>query len=167
MIQQLPTIINNYIFDDYLNFQTYWKQLFKLTIVPIIPAKRLHVNELAKVHFELQMYILKKKLESYSVNGVLFKYDEKPCRVNVDYDRLWVILYSGYRYKNNRRIKITLLFEKHFAYDIYDENDRVIVEASNIFPSILYGDEYEPSYGRHNIEDYDQFINTFMNSLFL
>jgi hypothetical protein len=167
MFQQLPTFINDYIFDDYLNFQIYWKQLFTLSIVPIISAKRLHANELAKIHFELQMHTLKKKLESYSANGALFKYDKKPCRVNVDYDQLWVVLYSGYRYKNNREIKITLLFEKHFS--TYHGRAPIIVEASNVFPPVLYDVDFgwESNYGRHSIEDYDQFINTFMNSLFL
>lgn len=166
MFHKLPTIINNYIFDDYLNLQIYWKQLFTFSIIPFLSAKKLHTEQLTKVLFELKTYNLKKKLESYSVSGTLFKYNKKPCRFNVDNNQLWQILYSGYRYTKNKQIKITLLFEKRF--DIYNEHISFFVEASNVFPLILFNDYgYEIDLGRESIEDYDKFINKFMNSIFL
>ena len=157
----LPTNIQNMIFDDYINVKTYWKQYFSSSVLSFINAKEIHVIQYNKVLFEFMAYWGKKELEKYSVKGLMFSYKKIPIKQSFDNNTLWYILFEGRTYKNKR---ITLLFEK--SMNNFDNLNMTYVEASGVFPYIDYGFGTEENLNRQYIENFQDFINQFMNAIF-
>lgn len=157
----LPTAIQNIILDKYVNISSYWKNKFSITIIPEINAIQRHKQQYEKVLFEFMAYWGKRELEKYSVKGMLFSYNKTPIKQSIDSKDLWYILFEGVKIKNKR---ITLLFEKHFNF----RNEYIIIEASGVFPMVYYDSDFgfEEDLGREMLENIQQFINNFMNSIF-
>jgi hypothetical protein len=159
----LPMNIWDYILDDLANVQQFWKKQFSKTVLPYIVAQHKHRKMLKQLHFEMLALQSKKKLEKFSENGVLFKYGTKPAKIE-----FWksgaMVLYQGQKYPPYGP-DITLLFELRKKFYIWDAY--IIVEAANVFPDIYHNDDddWEQNYGRHMIENYEQFIHSFMDSL--
>lgn len=161
-ILNLPTNIQNIILDDYVNVKNYWKQYFNSSILTFINAKEIHAIQYTKVLFEFMAYRSKRELEKYSVKGAIFSYKKIPLKQSFDNDHLWYILFEGRTYKNKR---ITLLFERSMNY--FNNLSVSYVEASGVFPFIKKdGFEIEENFNRHKIEDFQDFINQFMNAIF-
>lgn len=114
------------------------------------------------IHFELIAIWIKKELEKYSANGIIFSYN-KNYNFSYSYSKLWFILFEGYRYINGNKKKITLLFEYYYPYD---QKSYCIIEASGVFPNIYYNNQIYENYGREYILNYKYFIEKFMNAIF-
>ena len=160
-IFQLPTAIQNAIFDKYINLSAYWKQQFTIHIVPDIHAKMQHQIKFKRVLFEFMARWGKRELEKYSVNGMIFSYNKNPIKQSMESTRLWYILFEGKTSSNKR---ITLLFEKHFNFG----NEYIIIESSGVFRMVCYDSDfgYAEDLGSSKFENIQEFINKFMNSIF-
>lgn len=158
----LPMILQESIFDNYVDILSYWKKQFTCLVLPLIVAKQKHMAHYKKVMFEFLAYWGKRELEKYSVNGIIFSYKKQPIKQSFESSTLWYILFEGIKSKNK---KITLLFENRFNYN--DNFSSIIVEASGVFPFIKCNDfgGYE-DLGREEITNFQHFINKFMNAIF-
>ncbi len=160
----LPLHIWDYILDDFADSQQRWRDVFSNTVLPVIKARYQHREMFKYIHFEMLALLCKKKLESFSANRLLFRYEDKPCRMSF-HGTLWVVLYKGVKPTQNGVETISLLFEHRLRF--FSTPAHTIVEAMNVFHDIYIDDfGWDSNYGRHFIEDYDQFISSFMNSLF-
>jgi hypothetical protein len=158
----LPMNIWDYILDGLADVQQFWKQQFSKTVMPDIVAQYKHRKMLKQLHFEMLALQSKKRLEKFSAEGVLFKYETKPAKIEFWKDGA-MVLYQGQKYPPYGQ-NITLLFELRKKSDIWEKH--IIVEAANVFHDIYDDDDYwEKNYGRHMIENYEQFIHSFMDSL--
>ncbi len=160
----LPLQLWDYILDDFADSQQTWRKVFTNTVLPLITARHQHRILFKHIHFEMLTVFYKKKLESFSAGGLLFKYKSKPYDIYF-HKTVWVVSYEGVKATPSGKCNISLLFEHRPEYS--DTPAHTIVEAMNVFHDI-YDDKYrwDRNYGRHFIEDYDQFISSFMNSLF-
>lgn len=158
----LPMILQDSIFDNYVDILSYWKKKFNYLVLPFIVAKKKHETHYKKVMFECMAYWGKRELEKYSVNGIIFSFKKQPIKQSFKSSTLWYILFEGIKSQNKR---ITLLFENRFNYN--DDLSSIIVKASGIFPSNkcdYFG--WNEDLGREEMNNFQHFINKFMNAIF-
>ena len=160
---QLPVDLQNNILDIYVDIQSYWRQQFTQSVLPLIKEKNEHRKAFQFIHFELEVAYVKKKLCSYSASGALFAFKHRASKQSYENPYIWYILFDGFKYINGQSKRITLLFEKYYPYS---DNSYTIMESAGIFP-LINNDHYSTEdFGRTYLQNYPSFIEKFMNAIF-